>query len=286
MDIEDGVADLHIHTKASDGTNTVDERIEQAKDRGLDAIAITDHDAISESLTERVTHRDGVKLISGVEIRADVFDTKVEILGYFVDPTEETLRGTLAQARQFRRDRNETMVKNLAETTGLDLSYDEMRERADGNLGRPQMAERLVDDGVVDSIGEAFEKYLGTDGDAYAPMKRLPAPRVIDAIQAASGIASLAHPGRIRSDRVPEMVMELVESGLDAIEVCYPYDASGGPDAYADVGIEDAAALKTEYDLLETGGSDCHGPDSGKFRIGDVRVTDDVLSELRQEADL
>lgn len=285
MNIEEGVADLHMHTTASDGTSTVNERVEQADDRGLDAIAITDHDTISESLTERVTHRDGIEIISGVEIRADVFDTKVEILGYYIDPKEETLQDALEQARKFRRDRNEMMVENLAEATGLDLSYEVIRAEADGNLGRPQMAQRLVDTGLVDSIGEAFGEYLGTDGDAYVPMERLPAPSVIDAIQTAGGIASLAHPGRIRSDRVPEMVPELVDAGLDAIEVRYPYDASGGPEAYADVGIEDAAALKAEYELLETGGSDCHGPDSGKFRIGSVRVSKDLLSELRQTAD-
>jgi predicted metal-dependent phosphoesterase TrpH len=284
MTMEEGVADLHMHTTASDGTSTVDERIEQADERGLDAIAITDHDTISESLTERVTHRDGIELISGVEVRADIFDTKVEILGYYVNPTEETLQDTLEQARQFRRDRNETMVENLTEATGLDLSYEAIRAEADGNLGRPQMAQQLVDAGLVDSIGEAFGEYLGTDGDAYVPMERLPAPSVIDAVQTAGGIASLAHPGRIRSDRVPEIVPELVDAGLDAIEVRYPYDASGGPDVYADVGIEDAAALRAECDLLETGGSDCHGPDSGKFRIGSVRVSENVLSELRQAA--
>jgi predicted metal-dependent phosphoesterase TrpH len=114
-------------------------------------------------------------------------------------------------------------------------------------------------------------------------MERVGHERVVAAVHAAGGVASLAHPGRIRSERVPEMVERLVDAGLDAVEVRYPYGESG-PGAYADIGVEEAAALAEEYGLLATGGSDCHGPGSGKFRIGEVRLPAADYEALRGAA--
>jgi hypothetical protein len=283
MRLDDGVADLHMHTTASDGTSTVDERVEQARERGIEAIAVTDHDRIADDFEGRVERRGDVELITGVEVRADCLGTKVEVLGYFVEPSNPELEAVLSTARRYRRERNRGMVERLAAATGLDLDYDALASSVDGGLGRPHLADRLVEAGVVDSIGAAFDEYLGTDGEAYVPMERVDHERVVEAIHAAEGIASLAHPGRIRSDRVPELVERLVDAGLDGIEVRYPYGGSG-PDAYADVGVEGAAELAEEYDLIETGGSDCHGLDSGKFRIGEVRVTAEVYDALRAAA--
>jgi len=285
-ELDDGVADLHMHTTASDGTCSVADRVSQAVERGLDAIAITDHDRISDDLTGRSEHRDGVEVVTGIEIRADCLGTKVEILGYFVDPSDPALRETIATVREFRRERNRRLVENVNDAAGTAMDYEAMRERADGMLGRPHVAQRLVDEGLVDSIGAAFDGYLATDGDAYVEMERLDAPVVIDAIHAAGGVASLAHPGRIRADgpdAVAAIVDSLVDDRLDAIEVPYPYGEIGHG-GYAAVSVEDAATLAGEHGLLRTGGSDCHGPDSGKFRIGTVRLGQSDLDALRDRA--
>ena len=284
MDSTDGVADLHMHTVASDGTCSVAERSQQARERGLDAIAITDHDSVSTEIEDRRTVDDGLELIAGVEVRADVQKTKVELLGYFVDPGDERLADVLAEVREYRRDRNRKIIERLHETTSLDRSYDDIRGEADGILGRPHIANVLIEEGIVDSIGAAFDEHLANDGTAFVPMERVPAPEVIDAIQGAGGVVSLAHPGRIRAERIEGIVDELVKAGLDAIEVQYPYDAAPTT-GYADVSVEDAAALAEVHGLIKTGGSDCHGPDSGKFRIGEVRVSDAQLDELREHAD-
>jgi predicted metal-dependent phosphoesterase TrpH len=106
MDSTDGVTDLHIHTVASDRTSTVDERVYQARQRDLNAIAITDHDAVSVDIQDRNTVADGFELIAGVEVRADVLDTKVELLGYFIDPDDERLTSILEEVRTYRRERN------------------------------------------------------------------------------------------------------------------------------------------------------------------------------------
>ncbi|MDG5775382.1 PHP domain-containing protein [Haloarculaceae archaeon H-GB1-1] len=284
MDLAEGVADLHMHTTASDGTDTLDDRVAQAAERGLDAIAITDHDRVTEELTGRSAERDGVTVVTGVEIRADLDDTKVEFLGHFVDPTNDRLQSLLTEVRGYRRERNDEMLARLRDVADIDLTRADVGEYADGMVGRPHIAQALVDRGVVDSIGAAFGTYLGDDCSAYVPMERVPYERALDAIRKAGGVATLAHPGRIRSDRVPEFVATLAEAGLDGIEVWYPYGTVRSDD-YAEIGVEDAAALAAEHDLLRTGGSDCHGRGSGKFRIGDVRTPREDFEKLVALAD-
>lgn len=283
MEHGERVADLHLHTPASDGTDDVETRVEQALEYDLETIAVTDHDVIGSWFDDRVVTHRGVEVVTGVEVRADLFDTKIEMLGYYVNPNEETLRDALRTARQYRKDRNRAIVERLSDATGLTFEYETLRAEVDGNLGRPHLAQRLIDADVVDSVGEAFDQYLGSDGDAYVPMDRLPYETVIDAIHAAGGAVSLAHPGRIRSDRVPEMVGRLADAGVDGIEVWYPYSESG-PEAYADIGVSEALELAQQHDLVPTGGSDCHGSGSDKFRIGTVRSPESTVDELRTTA--
>lgn len=284
MNLAAGVADLHVHTSASDGTSTVLERVQQASGCGLEAIAITDHDSIPDSLDGAVSRHGELEVITGVEVRAGVRDTKIEILGYYVDPDDEDLIDVLERTRQFRRDRNRVLVENVNESVDVDLDYERLSGSVDGMLGRPHIADELVRAGIVDSIGEAFETYLGTEGSAYVPMERLPASAVVNAIQSAGGVASLAHPGRIRSEDVEGILEALQIAGIDAIEVKYPYDDA--PDeGYAPVDANDAAAFADTFELLETGGSDCHGPGSGKFRFGDIRVGRDELDAIRELAE-
>ncbi|MFB6307795.1 MAG: PHP domain-containing protein [Haloarculaceae archaeon] len=282
---DDGGADLHTHTDASDGTVPVAERLRLARERGLDTVAITDHDTISAPLPTRRALRDGLEIVTGVEVRADYEGAKIELLGYFVDPTDEQLQALLERVRQYRHERNEQLVANLVDETGLDLDYETLEAEANGTLGRPHLAARLVEAGLVDSIGAAFDEYLAEEGSVYVEMERVPYPEVIETLQSAGAVVSLAHPGRIRADAtaVESMVADLAAVGLDAIEVWYPYgdSHSGG---YAGLGVEDAAALAERHDLLSTGGSDCHGPDSGKFRIGDVRVPERAVDALRERA--
>ena len=280
MRLDEGAADLHIHTTASDGTSTVKERVEQAKNAGLKAIAITDHDGISDTLKEPVEEMSEVEVVTGVEVKADVFDTKIEILGYYVNPENETLDTVLKEVRGYREERNREMVERFVSVTGIDISYEGMRERAGGQVGRPDFARLLVEEGLVDSVQEAFDEYLAEDGDIYVPTKRVDYRRVVDAIHDAGGVSSLAHPGRIDSDRVPETVEEMSEYGLDGIEVWYPYGKTSR-DYESEVGVERAIDLAEEHGLLRTGGSDCHGKGSDKFRIGDVRVPEKDLDKLR-----
>jgi predicted metal-dependent phosphoesterase TrpH len=278
MDLSHGVADLHMHTVASDGTSTLSERLDQARDRNLDIIAITDHDSIPERLSRRVEQTDEVTVITGVEVRADLDGSKVELLGYFVDPDAVSLQQVLEQAREYRKQRNRALADRLVAETELTLSHEELSEQAPGMLGRPHFAQELVDAGVVDSIGAAFERYLGEDGAAYVPMDRVPHQEVIDAIHDAGGLVSMAHPGRMDRLDVPAAVETLTDAGMDALEVYYPYNPAPV------INVETAATLADEHDLLRTGGSDCHGPGSGKFHIGEVRLSADEFERLCEAA--
>ncbi|WP_159904688.1 PHP domain-containing protein [Salinirussus salinus] len=278
MILSNGLADLHTHTVASDGTSTVAERVEQARDRDLPVIAITDHDCIADSLTDRVTHHDDVTVITGVEVRADLDGEKVELLGYFVDPDTPALKKVLVRAREYRTERNRTLAARLTELTDHRFDYEQLADSAPGMLGRPHFAQRLIAEGVVDSVGGAFEEYLGAEGKAYVPMERVSHERIIEALHDAGGLVSLAHPGRMNGLDVPAALTPLTEAGLDALEVRYPY----GPDPA--LTVDEAANLADEHGLLHTGGSDCHGPGSGKFRIGDVRLPRAELEALVEAA--
>jgi predicted metal-dependent phosphoesterase TrpH len=283
MTDDTGVSDLHMHTTASDGTCTVEDRIKQAQELGLRSIAITDHDTIADEIDQRVTDHGRLELISGVEVRADVSETKVELLGYYVDPTYPALTNLLEEVRSYRRNRNSRIISRLRDVSSFDRAYEDIRADVDGIVGRPHIAEMLIKDGIVDSIGAAFDEYLAVDGAAFVPMERVSAERVIETIHGAGGVVSLAHPGRIRTDEIAAIIEALVESGVDGIEVPYPYDDA--PSAgYADFDSEDAAAVAERFGLLQTGGSDCHGPDSGKYRIGDVRLSQSHLELLREQA--
>lgn len=275
--------DLHLHTMASDGTCSVGDRVAQAEDREFRAISITDHDVIASELETRVTFDSGVEVITGVEVRGEVDGTKVELLGYYVDPTNHELQALLERVRSNRRQRNREMLRSLRTRSTFEGTYEELSAETEGMLGRPHMAQALVEAGVVETIGRAFDRYLGPEGSAYVPMEKVPAPEVIDAIHRAGGVASLAHPGRIRTSEISTIVERLSESGLDGIEVWYPYgDAPDEGDA--DITVSEAAAIAEEYDLCKTGGSDCHGPDSGKFRFGSIEVPGTALDAIRARA--
>lgn len=280
------VADLHTHTTASDGTSTVSERVEQARQRSLEAVAVTDHDRVSDELGTRSRTVEGVELITGVEVKAEARGKKVEILGYYVDPDADELEEVLRRVRRYREQRNRKMTDRFVGVTGIETTYEDMRERADGGLGRPHFARLLVEEGFVDTVSEAFDDYLGVDGDIYVPTEKVGYASVVRAVHEAGGVASLAHPGRIDmdADMVRNLVGEMTQKGLDCVEVWYPYGGIAS-DRGSTVGVEEALEIAEENDLLRTGGSDCHGEGSDKFRIGGVGVPAEDLRRLRSTAE-
>lgn len=262
-------ADLHMHTTASDGTDTVEKRIEDAKQKDLSCIAITDHDTINSDLKQRQKDVNGLKLITGSEIKAGLRGEKIEILGYFLDPSDSGLQNLFERIEGYREERMRKMVDKINDLVDKNIELEEVLDRANTSVGRPHLARTLVDKGIVESVGEAFNQYIATGGPAYVPSEKADAKEVIDIIHENGGVASLAHPGRsLEKENAYDMVEALVKKGLDAIEVSYSYHLQ---DREFNFGVEKATEMSQNLKLLPTGGSDCHGSKSSKYFLGEIR---------------
>lgn len=271
-------ADLHLHTKWSDGTQTLTELISRAKGLGLCAIAVTDHDTIGPDLSAPSAEIDGLEVITGVEVKAEILGERGEILGYFVDPKHPAMKELFRWMAQARDLRMQAMVEKCRDVLGLPITYEEVRAKAQGSVGRPHLASVLVERGVVATLEEAFTVYLGDEGLCYVPLARPTSAQVIEAIRASGGVAALAHPGFHSFSDWRKVLSALREQGLRAVEVFYPYETNARP---LNPRLGEIPALVAELGLIATGGSDDHGPGSVKESLGLVKVPYSVVEELR-----
>jgi hypothetical protein len=275
-------ADLHLHTVASDGTQTVDELIRRAKASALHCIAVTDHDTLSPEVPERVFHRHGLEVIAGVEVKAKFGDIDGELLGYFVDPKDVGLRGLLEPLSSSRDERMRTMVALCRKHLAIEIEYEEIRAVAgDGNIGRPHLARVLMDKGVVDSLQEAFATLIGKGCPCYSAIDKPDFREAVRILKAAGGAVSVAHPCLMRVPDWRRFLGELKAAGVDALETVYPYDP-----ASRNLSI-DPRLLAAEVEvrgLLTTGGSDDHGPGSTKESLGTIRLLYRHVEALKQVA--
>lgn len=271
-------ADLHLHTRWSDGTLDLGAMVKRTKKIGLSAIAITDHDTIGPDLLAPEMPLDGVEVISGVEVKAEVVGEKGEILGYFLAPGHPALRELFAWMTEARRRRMEGMVRRCQEILGLPIDLAEVTAGAAGSVGRPHLAAVLVQRGLALDYEDAFRRFLTEGTPCYVPLPRPTSRHVIAAIRAAGGVASLAHPCFLSFQDWEEALTALEGEGLAAVEVYYPYDSSRQTLRADPAAVE---AMVDELGLIPTGGSDDHGPGSVKDSIGSVRVPYSVVYRLR-----
>ena len=274
-----GTADLHLHTIASDGTVTVEDQALRAKAAALSCIAITDHDVISEEISERVATIGGVEVIAGVEIKADFDGVTGELLGYFVDPQVDELRSFLAGMETARVERMKEMTRRCREKLKIEIGLDDVRAVARGNLGRPHLARVLVNRGVVPDLSEAFNSLLKRGAPCYAPIEKDDFREVVGIVHRAGGVASLAHPCLMRIDDWDGFLDGLLAAGVDGLETFYPYDPSSRSLTLEPRVLQTMAEKRG---FLMTGGSDDHGPDSTKESIGAIRLPYERVDALRQ----
>jgi len=274
-------ADLHLHTTASDGTQTIGELVSRAKATTLHCIAITDHDIISPELTSRVTSMQGLEVISGVEVKAMFGDVEGELLGYFVDPTHEGLKDLLGPLSASRYERMVKMVELCREHLGIDIDYAEIRaESGDGNVGRPHLARVLMEKRVVESFQEAFATLIGKGCPCYFAIDKPDFRDAIRVLKAAGGAVSVAHPCLMKVLNWDEFLDELKEAGIDGMESVYPYDPLS-----RNLTIEPwlLAEKAAERGFLITGGSDDHGP-GAKQSLGVIRLPYSHVEALKKKA--
>lgn len=271
--------DLHAHSTESDGTETPTELLASAAQAGLAVIALTDHDS-TRGWDEAVAAADaeGLGLVRGMEISCSRGGRSIHLLGYLFDPASAGLLEEVERARLSRLTRMEAMVKRLA-ADGIPISMEGVRVHlADGaTLGRPHLADALVEAGVVADRSTAFRDYLHDESPYYVGHYAVDPVRAIELVHAAGGVAVVAHPFTRSLGRAldPDLVEEMVAAGLDGIEAHHRDHGSAE--------VSRALALAEARGLLVTGSSDYHG--SGKpNRLGENSTAPAVLAQVVERA--
>lgn len=274
-----GRVDLHLHTTHSDGYYPTEELVARAVRQKLDVISITDHDTVAAyPEVYRLCAAHGIEVIPGVELSTDVADREVHILAYFIDTTNPDLLNYLEFFRKERMKRAERILKKL-KNLNVEISMDDvLAESKAGVVGRPHIAQALMRKGYCKTFNDAFARYLGNQAPAYERKVHVSPSSAFTIISEAGGLSFVAHPANM-----DEAVMrELIESGVDGIEVTHPSHNQQQSAYYRGVA--------NNYFLLTCGGSDFHGGkrsdegNLGKYIIGHQELKDMRNALLKHSA--
>ncbi len=276
-----GYVDLHLHTTASDGVKTPSEMVRYAKYKGLQAIAITDHDTI-EGLGEGLAEgeRIGFEVIPGIEISAEHSPGSMHLLGYFIDTSDSLLNERLKYLQKAREERNPRMVEKLNQL-GVHITYEEvLKVSGGGQVGRPHFAQVLIEKKYVKNFQEAFDRYLKKGAPAYVDKLRFTPAEAIRFIQEARGVAVLGHPNTLGLNGYGELerlIADLIKVGLKGIEVFYPEHSASE--------IAQYKGLAERYGLVTTGGTDYHGLEKEGLDVGvgkgDMKLPYSIVETLK-----
>ena len=265
--------DLHIHSTASDGQFSPAEIVRKAAARGLTVIALADHDTVDGIAPALEAARDfsQLRVIPGTELSTSVPEGEVHVLGYFVDFADRELQAALEEMRNSRRERIIKMIAKL-KNLGINIDWERVQEIAgDGSIGRPHVAQAMMEKGYIKTVKEAFNRYISRDGPAYVKRKVMTPVEVVELILRADGLPVLAHPSTV-SD-MEATVVELKAAGLVGIEVYYG--------SYTVGEISKLVRLADKYNLIATGGSDYHGLyGSTETMLGGVDVPVESAEQL------
>jgi predicted metal-dependent phosphoesterase TrpH len=265
-------ADLHLHTNFSDGTYTPEELVAQAARNKLSAIALTDHDTVEGCERAAIACKAvEIEFIPGAELTAEQNDNEIHILGYFLDTHNKKLLEEIAKFQADRQNRIHEMVARLNQLK-VPLRVEDVIKLANcRSPGRPHVARALVKAGFCSSLDEAFERFLKKHRPAFVPKTKISAQVAIELIHQASGLAVMAHPGLNRTD---EVIPDLVDAGLDGIECFHTKHSTAVSEHYLEIA--------DKYNLLVTGGSDCHGMSKGRPLIGTVKLPYQHVEKLKE----
>lgn len=262
--------DFHLHSSHSDGILSPEDLVTKAAANGVETMALTDHDTTAGvQAAVAAGEAAGVRVIPGVELSADLPDGgDAHILGYFASVDDPALQDQLGRYRDGRMQRGRTMLAKL-ETLGMPLSWDRLLEIAgEAAVGRPHVAQAMVERQYVASVREAFDRFLHTGGPADATRDKLLPAEALALIARSGGIAVLAHPSFLPDP--PSAVAALAPLGLHGLEVFYKN--------YSGDEISRFAALAEQHKLIPLGGSDYHGIHDDEREPGDIPLPDDVVA--------
>lgn len=267
-----GKADLHIHSTASDGKLSPADVVLEAARRGLSFIALADHDNIDGIVSAQTTARafPGLKVIPGVEISTDVAEGEVHVLGYFIDYTDAEFNAALDRFKNSRLQRGQRMVAKL-EKLGIHIDWQRVLEIAGGStIGRPHIAQAMLEKGYITSFKQAFSEYLGHNRPAYVERDKMTPKEAVELIIKAEGLPVLAHPLTLPDPEA--MTAELKAGGLVGLEAYY--------DGYTTEEISRLLALAEKHQLIVTGGSDYHGIEDTETAIGGAGLPIEAVEKL------
>lgn len=259
------LCDLHVHSTYSDGTDTPAQLIEKARQIGLSAIVLSDHNTVAGlPAFLAAAENTGIEAVPSVEFSTEYRETELHILGLYIKPCHyEAVNVLLQQFLDRKHQSNSQMVQRL-NAAGIPLDYEKIRRESSGNINRAVIGAEMVRLGVAETVKQAFHQWLSTDRGFYIPPKRPDAYETIAFIKSIGAVAVLAHPFlSIDESRLREFLPRAVEAGLDGMEVYYStYDEST---------TRLAKSVAAEYGLLESGGSDYHGNNKPDISLGTGR---------------
>lgn len=253
------MVDLHCHSRYSDGTLTLEELIKNAEEIGIEVLALTDHDTI-DGIEPFLNTPSNIHKVSGLEISVDWDNGTFHLVGLFVNHNDKNLKETLLKLQQYRRERNEILLKNLTNLLGKEVRPRDITDENYGELGRPHIAKFMVREGLVKSIDEAFEKYLGKGKPLYAPKKRLSIEDSVSLIKSSGGISIIAHPITLTLENELEFFVRMKEIGVDGIEAFCSLHSSKDAQKYL--------SIAEKFDFLISIGSDFHGTNKTDAQLG------------------
>lgn len=288
--MEHRIIDLHVHSTESDGTLTPMEVIQAAKEAGLSALALTDHDTASGIAKATATAAAcGIELIPGIELSTEYKlpvakgDCKeIHIVGLYINPDNEQLQKKTKEFRDCRNSRNELMIQALQNEGFTITMEDVIAENPDSVITRANIARYLYEHGQIKSIAEAFAKYIGDGCKCYVGRFKITPMDAVKLIHEAGGIAILAHPllYHLNSDTLQHLIDDLKEAGLDGIEAIYSTYTTGEEQLVKKI------AAKNQ--LLISGGSDFHGANKPFIKLGKGRghlyIPYSVLEDIKKAA--
>ena len=274
--------DLHMHSTHSDGSFSPGELVRLAEKKNLKVIAITDHDTVTHVKEALLAGEvSTVEVISGVEVSADFSRGTMHILGYFIDPENDALYQMLGAFRKGRDERNPVIVEKL-KALGIEIEYQEVLKEAGGvSVGRPHIAKVLLRKGVINTLQEAFNKYLAKGAPAYVDRTRFSSEEIINVIHEAGGLAFLAHPKQLKREDKRELIAvidQLIAEGIDGIEVYSSCHTKKETKLYR--------KIAEEKNLLISGGSDFHGVVKKNINLGfigpGINLDPGIVEEMKK----
>ncbi|MBR5916697.1 MAG: Cof-type HAD-IIB family hydrolase [Lachnospiraceae bacterium] len=273
--------DLHVHSTFSDGTLTPSELVDLAIKSNLEAFALTDHDT-TDGIEEAYTASVGkdIEVIPGIEFSTEYKKKDIHILGYYINPYNEKFSKKVVEFRNSREIRNQKMCKKLKEL-GVDIDYDSfIAQYPDSVITRAHYAKYMISKGIIKTIDEAFDTYIGDNCPGFVPREKISPAKAVSLILSCGGIPVLAHPILYKfSDRDLEtLVADLSRVGLKGIETIYS--------TYSSKDEKLIRKLASKYRLMVTGGSDFHGSNKPNLSLGcghgDLYIPAKLLPPLKK----